>query len=250
MTFGLFLSLLLFAPHTHAGGAQAAHEAPFATIDDLYLHRHIRGNLNRSVEMLEDVLKREPENPEALWRLGRNIVRLGELEPKVEAKIMMFSRAEGMIAKSISLAPGNPEAHFWYGLSLGRNGEARGILKSLFMIGPLKKRMRRVLELDPNHGGAHHVLGRMYFKLPVLAGGSNRKAVEELEKALELSPNYTANYGALAEAYIAVGAEDKAVAVLKRFGGVQEPSDPAVYEEHRKDVSKLLSQFPAAGRTR
>jgi predicted Zn-dependent protease len=90
----------------------------------------------------------------------------------------------------------------------------------------------------------------MYFKLPLLAGGSNRKAVEELEKALELSPNYTANYSALAEAYIAVGAEDKAVAVLKRFGEVQEPSDPAVYEEHRKDVSKLLSQFPAAGRTR
>lgn len=213
----------------------------FSEIDRLYFNRHRDGNLARSVEILEKRLKDSPRDAQALWRLGRSLIRQGEREAGREAKLALFDRAQEVIGRAIELDGDDPSAHFWHGLALGRKGEARGVMKSLFMIGPLKKRMRRVLQLDPGHGGAHHVLGRMYYRLPAVAGGSNKKAAAELETALRLTPGFTAHYPALAEVYMAQGRKAEAARVLKAFFEVKEPSDPAVYGEHLAEVRALLS---------
>ncbi|MEE8424890.1 MAG: TRAP transporter TatT component family protein, partial [Elusimicrobiota bacterium] len=192
--------------------------------------------------MLESLL-REKEEAKALWRLGRSYVRLGEEKKRKKERIRLFTLAEKTIEKSIALDPSDAQAHFWAGLALGRRGQARGMLQSLFMIKPLKKRMRRVMELDPKHGGAHHVLGQMYRQLPRLIGGSREAAVRELLSAVRLSPGFTANYPALAEAYIKLGEKGKARQVLEAFSRVKTPDDPAVYEGHREDVERLLSEL-------
>jgi len=213
----------------------------YAQIDKLYLSRNQAGRLDRSIAKLESMLKVSPDDPQALWRLGRSLIRTGEAGAGKQAKIRVFTRAEELIGRSVQLEPKNAEAHFWHGIALGRRGEARGILRSLFMVRPMKRRMQSVLKLDPKHGGAHHVLGRMLYRLPRFAGGSKRGAVEELETALRLSPNYTANYTALADAYIAVGRKEQAREVLRAFFAVKEPSDPAVYEGHRAEVERMLA---------
>lgn len=231
----LFSFLLLFP-----GAVRAA--PSFKEIDRLYFNRHQGDNLSRSIEMLESLVK-EKDEAKALWRLGRGYVRLGEKKKRRKERIKLFTLAERTIEKSIALDPADAQAHFWAGLALGRRGQARGILQSLFMIKPLKKRMRRVMELDPKHGGAHHVLGQMYRQLPRLVGGSREAAVRELLTALRLSPGFTANYPALAEAYLKLDENGKARQVLEAFSRVKTPEDPAVYAGHREDVERMLSEL-------
>jgi tetratricopeptide (TPR) repeat protein len=62
------------------------------------------------------------------------------------------------------------------------------------------------LEIDANYfyGGPFRVLGRLYHKAPgfPFSIGSMKKAIECLEKAVELGPKFYLNRLFLAEAYI------------------------------------------------
>jgi tetratricopeptide (TPR) repeat protein len=231
------LPLLIAAAPAGASGFSTA------TVDALYFSRDLPGNLEKTVAMLAAQREREPKNPEVLWRLGRSLVRVGEKETVRNKKLAAFKRAMGHIEAAIELDDANPDSHFWHGIALGRRGQTKGIMRSLFMIRPMKRRMRRVLELDPKHSGAHHVLGEMYRQLPGFAGGSRTRAVAELEKALELGPDHTSHYPALAEAYIAAGRKEDAIRVLKALDSVEKPFDPPEASGHREDARRLLESL-------
>ncbi|MBI3551506.1 MAG: glycerate kinase [Elusimicrobia bacterium] len=223
--------------------SRAASSEDFAAIDQLYFHRDQGKNLDESVAKLEALLKEEPENPKVLWRLGRSLMRAGEKLSKKKDRIEAFERAEGIVRQSVALEPRDPDAHFWLGVTMGKRGQARGIMNSLFMIGPLKKEMLTVLELDPKYGGAHHVLGEFYSQLPGLVGGSKKKALAEFEQALALSPDYAVNYPSLAEAYIDAGKKDKAREVLDRLYSLKNPTDPAEFPDNLKDGKELEARL-------
>jgi len=178
-----------------------------------------------------------------MWRLSRSLVRRGERLEKKKEKIAAFSRAEKGLAAALNIRDDAAEVHFWHGIALGRLGQTRGIMRSLFMIGPMKTRMRRVLALDPRHSGAYHVLGELYHQLPRLVGGSKRLAVENLEKALEYGPNHSSHYPALAEVYLAAGRKKDAIRVLEAFEGITRPADPPELAGHRKNVRRLLQRL-------
>lgn len=222
--------------------AGAASAAPFPEIDRLYLHRHEAGNLERSNALLEAALKEDPEDGAALWRLCRGRVRAGERMAKASEKSALFEEARRLCERASALGPEDPEAHFWTGIAMGRQGQVRGVMRSLFLVGPIKKRMRRVLELDPRHGGAHHVLGEMLRQIPAFAGGSKRKAVRELEQALRLEPTRGSHHVALARAYLETGEKEKARKTLESLFSVKEPADPA---EHAEDLAEARRALEA-----
>ena len=79
-------------------------------------------------------------------------------------------------------------------------------MQSLAMISPIKAAAEKALELDENYfyGGPWRVLGRLYDKAPgfPFSVGSAKKAVEHLEKAVEIGSKFFLNRLFLAEAYI------------------------------------------------
>lgn len=212
-------------------------------VDRRYHHRHIAGNLERSISILESSLSQDPDNPQILWRLGRSLVRLGERSKTRRGKLEIFNLAREYLERSIGKAPAFSESHFWLGLALGRIGQTRGALKSLFLIGPIRREMRKTLELDPNHSGAHHVLGEVLRQIPGFAGGSKKGAVAELEKAVALGPNHTAHYPALAQAYLDIGERAKAVDILRKALDVKTPNDPGEYGDNIRDARDMLRRL-------
>lgn len=218
-------------------------EFDFHKVDDLYWRRDEPGKLEENVSRLEALAKDNPSEPALLWRLGRGLMRAGEKREEKKDKLAAFQRAEDFLNKSIALDDRDPEAHFWLGVTMGRRGQARGIMNSLFIVGPLKKEMQTVLRLDPKHGGAHHVLGELYAQLPGFAGGSRKKALSEFEAAVALSPDYAVNYVSLAEAYAGAGQKDKARAVLERLFALKDPTDPAEYPDNVNKGRKLLAEL-------
>ncbi len=213
-----------------------------AQADHLYWNRHQKGNLEGSIALLESELK-SGEQPELLWRLGRSLVRLGEKRISKSEKLVIFSRAESLIRRAVALEPRSPQAHFWLGVAMGRCGQARGMLRSLFLIGPIRLEMREVLRLDPGNGGAHHVLGERLFESPRRAGGGKKEAVRELETAARLEPDCSDHFTALAEAYLAVGKRDQARIALEHVLAIRTPADPAEYGDDVRDALEMLGKI-------
>ena len=211
--------------------------------DSLYFHRNVGENLERAISLLKTRLGQHPEDAQALWRLGRSLEKLGERQKGRKKKLAAFGEAERALKRSIELDPNVVDSHFFLGITLGRIGQTRGILKSLFLVGPIRREMRKTLEIDPKHGGAHHVLGEMLRQIPGFAGGSKKQAVEKLEKAIELDPNTTTHYPALAQAYLDAGKPERAKAALQKIFEVKEPADPAEYDDDIKEAKEMLARL-------
>ncbi|MHB2025320.1 MAG: glycerate kinase family protein [Elusimicrobiota bacterium] len=226
--------------------ARSAPNASFLKIDRLYFHRNQDHNLDKSVLETQRMLEENPGNPELLWREGRGLIREGESSANKRKKIAAFKKAIAVLNHAVAANPKNVDAHYWLGVALGRFGQARGIIKSLFLVGPLRREMKTVLSLDPNYAGAYRVLGEMHLQLPRFAGGDRLKGIAEIASAVRLAPGYTTNYIALAKAYSDNGQKNEAIATLRRALAVKVPADPAEYSDDMKQARKMLHSLGAA----
>jgi hypothetical protein len=134
---------------------------------------------------------------------------------------------------AVAVQPGKPEGHFWLGATMGALAEAFGARQGLKYRGAIREELETVLKIDPGfqQGSADRALGRWYFKVPGLFGGSNKKSEEHLRKALSYNPNSTATLMFLAETLIDMNRKDEARAVLQKALDV--PIDPAWEAEDR-----------------
>jgi glycerate 2-kinase len=220
------------------------------SFDAGYFQRHLEGRLAENIAGLEEAVKAPVIGEGAakagyLWRLCRAKIRRGEKKEKKSERLADYEEARQDCEKAVSLASGTADARFWHGVSMGRWGETKGIMKALFLVKPIKREMEATLALDPAHGGAHHVLGEILWQLPGFAGGDKKRALKEFEEAVRLSPDYTANHVPLAEAYLHFKRKDDAVRVLKLVESVAKPADPAEYPENLADAKKLLEKLGA-----
>lgn len=212
----------------------------FADADAAYFRRDKAGELERSNALLEARLAAAPGESEALWRLARGLVRAGERAKGRKAALEAYGRAESLAGMAVSVSSSTADAWYWHGVALGKQGEARGMMRSLFMVGPLRKRMEGALRLDPGYAPAHHVLGELLWQLPAMLGGSKAGALKELEAALAADPSYTAPYSTLAEVYLDAGRVEDARALLGRLRAVKAPADPAEFADNEADLRKVL----------
>src|SRR5581483_8224339 len=92
--------------------------------------------------------------------------------------------------KAAALAPSRPEGHFWIAANMGALAESFGLRAGLKYRAPIKSELETVLALDPSYqsGSADRALGRWYFKVPALFGGSNKRAEEHLRASLRYDP--------------------------------------------------------------
>ena len=106
--------------------------------------------------------------------------------------------------KASLLMPKRPEGHFWIAANMGALAESFGIRAGLKYRKPIKDELETVLALDPafQSGSADRALGRWYFKVPSLFGGSNKHAEDHLRASLEYDPQSTVTHFFLAELLI------------------------------------------------
>lgn len=179
---------------------------------------------------------------EAFWRLSRILYYIGEHTEKKKEKKSIFAQGVYYAKKAIDLEPEKPDGHYWHGVNNGKYGETRGVLKSLFLVKPIKQAMNKVIELDRSYedGGADRVLGRVYFKLPGFAGGSKEKSLEHLLKSKEYGPNDAVTRIYLAETYLKLDEIDKAKQELDYVLNMEPDSRWTVAVEENKIVAREL----------
>ena len=174
--------------------------------DDLYVERADLTKAKAALAKLEEALGAKEDAFSVYWRMSRLSYWIGDHTPGNDAKKLIFQQGIEYAKKAIELGPDKADGHFWLGVCYGVYGEAKGKLKSLSLVKPIKEEMRRVLAIDPayDRGGADRVLGRVFHEVPGIAGGSEKKSLEHLLKAVEYGPRVGLNLLYLSDTYVSL----------------------------------------------
>ncbi len=87
------------------------------------------------------------------------------------------------------------EALYWYAALYGRKIELSSVFSQSRMAKKFREMAERAAELDGTvfYGGPHRMLGSFYADAPWLMGGDWKKAILELDRAVEIAPNFFEN---------------------------------------------------------
>ena len=218
----------------------------FKKVDELYQQRMNVENLKKGISILEDYLKKNPNSYEAAWRLSMFYYSLGDKSPK-NKKLSIYDKAVKMGKLAVKLNDKRVEGHFWLGVAYGKYGETKGVMKSLFLVKPIKKEMKKVLEIDENYecGGVYRVLGRLYFKVPGLFGGSKSKSLKYLLKEKEMCPSNPLGRYYLADTLRKKGKKKEAIKELEWIINLKnvDPRWAPEFENVLKDAKKLYNKL-------
>ncbi len=199
----------------------------------------------------------EPNNYEALWKLSRAYVDVGEKLTDKEKRKEYFKKAEEMARKAIEVNPEGAKGHLYLSIALGRVALDASPKERIRLSKEIKSEVDKALELDPNDDIAWHVLGRWHRKLATLSwiekkfaniflGGvpkeaSVEKAAECFQKAIELKPDHINHHLELAITYEKLGQKDKAIEEYKKV--LELPNKDADDEEHKTYAQERLKKL-------
>ena len=205
--------------------------------DALYAGREDLGKAREAAAVWAARLKQNPRDFESAWKIARAKYWLGGRAPQAERKVLL---EEGITAgrAAVAIEPNKPEGHFWIAANMGALAESFGMRQGIKYRGEIKNELLLVLKLDPafQKGSADRALGRWYFKVPGLFGGSSQKSEEHLRKSLTYDPNSSASHFFLAETLIDRGKKDEARVELRRV--IDGPVDPEWAPEDREFQAK------------
>jgi len=222
----------------------------FEEIDRLIEEREedFPNNLLRARDLLLEIVKGEENKGPAYARLAHALFWLGEFSESDSDKDKYFGEAVEHGKKAVELAPDMVESHLWYGASMGSHGVVRGIMSSLFYLGPVEKHGTRAMEMDRAYFMAAplRLMGRFFHQAPgwPIGSGDTNKAIKILEEAVQVGPEFLYNQIYLADAYLSKGRKDEAKKLLEDVLGRPEPEKGKLqYALYQRDAKKLMEKL-------
>ena len=214
-----------------------------------------------SLAMFQILLKTDSANVDYLSNASTMYTKAGNLQPDEKKRFDYYHQGEYLAKKAIAKNPNNAEAHYAYALVIGRLNEHASSKQKVANAKLIKSEADACVRLQPDHGGAYHILGRWHStvagfgiveKMAINAlfggvpeGGSYDEAVKCFKKAIQLEPAYILHHYELASALNerAASPTDKtdAIAALKKALSLpnQTPDDPGT----KKKCEALLKDL-------
>jgi tetratricopeptide (TPR) repeat protein len=195
----------------------------------------------RAAARWTEELAHDPQAFEAAWKLGRADYWLGNHAPEAERRMFLESGIDAG-RKAVAIAANRPEGHFWIAANMGSLADSFGLRQGLKYRGAIREELETVLRLDPafQSGSADRALGRWYFKVPGLFGGSNKQAEAHLRLSLKYDEQSTVGHFFLAELFIDQNRKDEARSELRKVLDVPFNADWAAENEDYKVRARTL----------
>lgn len=229
----VFPALLAQAPAQPALEAgSTASQTQSADPDALYAKRANVTLAEQAAAIWQSRLQKNPNDFDSAWKLARASYWIGTQAAELERRgALEQGISAGRAATRIE--PNRPEGHMWLAANMGALAESFGLRQGLKYRGEIKDELLTVLRLDPGYeqGSADRALGRWYYKVPGLFGGSDKKSEEYLRKSLTYNPNSTSSLYFLAETLIALKRKPEAKQLLERV--LASPGSPGWEAEDR-----------------
>ena len=205
--------------------------------DALYRQRENLAAAQQAEAIWAARLARDAKDFDSAWKLARARYWLGgHAEDKARKGYLEAGVTAGRAA--VAAQPDKPDGHFWMAANMGALAESFGLRQGLKYRGDIKDQLETVLRLDPAYlqGSADRALGRWYFKVPGMFGGSDRKSEEHLRQSLTYNPNSHSSLYFLAETLIELKRKPEAKTILQRL--LDAPIDPDWAPEDREFKQK------------
>lgn len=201
-------------------------------------------DLDRSRAAAERLLEIEPNNGEAAWRAARALFHLAMSDD---------TKAERLSARCIDVSEvavkntTRAEPFYFHALCMGARAQARYV-EGLDLVKRMVASGKRAVELDERtlHGGPHRLLGGIYLRAPAWPAsvGDLDAALEHLERAIEIAPDWAENHLLLAEALLEDDREEEARAALDRAKALMDrPEAEGWRATWQQDVAKVEARL-------
>jgi tetratricopeptide (TPR) repeat protein len=222
--------------------ARSVVQVPAGDPETLYKNREDLASAKKAADIWAARLAANAKDFESAFKLAQARYWLGTNGlPKPERKAAL----DGGIAAArtaIALNPARPEGHFWLAANMGALAESFGMRQGIKYRGPIKEALLATLKLDPAflQGSADRALGRWYYKVPGMFGGSDKQSEIHLRKSLTYNPNSVISHLFLAETLDELGRKEEARRECQ--AAIDAPPDPDWVPEDRrfKEAAKRL----------
>src|SRR5712692_2978087 len=119
---------------------------------------------------LQKILHLDPQNFEALAKLSRAHIDIGDMVSQSaqdwqERKIKEYKTAEDYARKAVSVNPNSTWGHFYVAAALGNIAMLSPVGKQIDLAGEIRGAVEKAIALDPQNGFAYHVYGVWHRKM-------------------------------------------------------------------------------------
>ncbi|HKK48539.1 MAG TPA: hypothetical protein VJ932_05550 [Alkalispirochaeta sp.] len=183
-TRGLLVVMIVIAGTV---AAQTAEE--LQVVDDLLEEERPQA----AIEMLEDMLSGSAgeARAEVLWRLSSATLMFGDQREDAGAGedelLAIYEDGEAHGEAAIDADPDNALGYYWTSANIGRWGQTKGVLNSLFRAPDMRDLLTEAVTRDPEFADSYYVLGQLYAQVPgVISFGNGEYAVSMGRKSVDL----------------------------------------------------------------
>lgn len=211
----------------------------------------------KALQAYNHILEENPNNFQSLWRSSLLYSRLGNQFDSEDKQKEYYRLGKERAERALAEDSTHTQSNFVMAVAMGRMALIVGAKERVAASRDIKKYADRSIEADPKNPGPWHVLGRWHYEISdlnfaerlaanVLFGGipdgaSTEKAVENIEKAIALNPQFILYYYDLAKAYERLDKEEEAIETCETAlqKPVLVPDDERIKEDCRELIDDL-----------
>ncbi|MBA2565583.1 MAG: tetratricopeptide repeat protein [Gemmatimonadetes bacterium] len=210
-----------------------------------------------AIEAYQAAVASDPANYEALWKSGRTLIDLGELEVRGNMQKDMYNKALKYAERAIKVNPDGADGHFVRAYALGRVALFEGGKTKIRLSREVRTEALRAIDLDPLHDGAYHIMGDWNYSLAdlnlmermlanTLLGGvpkdaSFENAAHYYQLAIQANAGHLNHHVELARTLLKLDRREEAVAELGK--ALNLPATDLDDTQHRQRAQELLDRL-------
>lgn len=214
-----------------------------------------------ALEHFEAAIASDPQNYDANWRAAQALVDIGKQTPdsvKSPERDSLYARAESLARVAVTANPSAADGHYILAAAIGRASLTKSKKERVRRAAEIRSEALKAIEIDPRQDKAYHVLGRWHAEIMRLSGftrfmaksfmgaaifneASWQGAIDNMEKAVELSPENIYHRLDLAEIYIDRDRYSDARAQLEKVESL--PIVDVMDPTHKQDAAVLIKRI-------
>jgi len=219
-------------------------DSSFEEIDSL-LEGSSREDKTKAYGLLLELLDKEPDNVEILWRMTKACHMMGSLHgaegDQEKMKSFVYKGVE-YGQKAIELNGDNWKAHKWFAICVGARGQLQSVKEKLKDGHVFKEHVDTAIRINPQDATLHHLLGRFNYEVAGLSWlerkvantlfgevppGTYKQAVESLLEAEKLN---------------ATAWKENRLLLAKCFIGEQDYKEALCWLDKAKEITPLSAE--------
>ncbi len=208
----------------------------------------------KALELYKKALEQEPGSFEALWRISRAHIDIGEHLTEKDDQLAHFETAKLYADSTIAAKPEDSVGYTRRAIAKGKIALFKGVFKSVGIVKSVREDCQKAIELNPEDDIVHYVYARTHYKVagkskifraPLgLGWGSKKEAKKLFEKAIELKPDFIMYHLDYAILLIDMKKYEEAREYLQKIADIPivDEDDEAKKEEAKKLLSEIANK--------